>query len=101
MLQHTDHSRQRSSQRGLSDSEIEYVYQHGTLFNRGGACIYYLRAQDLPLLDRRSGWAAKLVGTALVVDRDDDLTLLTAWRNRRRGLKVIRKKPAYRLDLQA
>jgi hypothetical protein len=97
MLQHTDHSRRRSAQRGLSGSEIDYVYQYGTLFNRDGARIYFLRYQDIPLLDRRGGWAAKLVGTALVVDREDDLTLLTAWRNRRRGLKAIRKKPAYRI----
>ena len=95
MLQHTVHSRQRAAQRGLSDDEIEYVFQYGSRFHREGALIYYLRKQDVPLHDQRKAWAVQLVGTALVVAKDGR-TLLTAWRNRRNGLKVIKKKPAYR-----
>ena len=95
MLQHTVHSAFRSAQRGLSDDEIEYVLQYGSYYHRGGALIYFLRRQDVPLPDRRSDWAMYLVGTALVVSNDGH-TLLTAWRNRRKGLKLIRKKPQYR-----
>ncbi len=95
MLQHTVHSRQRAAQRGLSEDEIEYVFQFGSRFHREGALIYYLRKRDVPLCDQRKDWSMQLVGTALIIDQDGR-TLLTAWRNRRRGLKVIRKKPAYR-----
>lgn len=95
MLQHTVHSRQRAAQRGLSEKEIEYVFQFGSRFHREGALIYYLRNQDVPPCDRRKDWPMQLVGTALIVDRDGR-TLLTTWRNRRRGLKIIRKKPTYR-----
>lgn len=95
MLEHTDHSKRRSAQRGLTDAEIEYVLEHGSRFHRAGALIYYLRERDLPPDDRCLDWAARLVGTALVLDRDG-CTLLTTWRNRRKGLKAIRKKPVYR-----
>ena len=100
MLQHTLHSAYRSAQRGLTDDEIEYVYHFGSLFHREGALIYYLREQDVPLTDRNLDWAIHLVGTALVVAKDGRC-LLTAWRNRRSGMKLIRKKPAYSYNLDA
>jgi len=94
MIQHTTHSQLRSAQRGLSNDEIEYVYQYGSRFHREGALICYLRAQDVPLADQHKDWSNRLVGTALVMTRDGQ-TLLTTWRNRRSGLKIIKKKPAY------
>jgi len=45
--------------------------------------IYYLRRQDVPFPDRRSDFAMRLVGTALIIAQDGR-TLMTAWRNRRR-----------------
>ena len=93
-IQHTNHSAWRSAQRGLTEEEIEYVYQFASRYHRGGALIYYLRRQDIPLSDRRWDFARRLVGTALVVAQDGH-TLLTAWRNRRSGLKQIRKKEPY------
>lgn len=91
MLQHTAHSAFRSAQRGLSNMEIEYVYEFGSVYHRAGAVIYYLRRQDVPAFDQRYDWVMCLVGTALVVDKEDQ-TILTAWRNRRNGLKLIQKK---------
>ena len=95
MFQHTDHSAWRSSQRGLTDEEIEYVSLYASRYHRAGAFIYYLRLRDVPPSDRCRDWAARLVGTALVVSRDGS-ALLTIWRNRRNGLKQIRKKEARR-----
>lgn len=94
MIQYTMHSEYRSAQRGLSNEEIEYVYQYASHLHRGGALIYFLREQDLPEADRRWDWAVHLVGTALVLSSDGK-TLLTVWRNRRHGLKLIRKKSPY------
>jgi hypothetical protein len=94
MLQHTAHSAIRSAQRGLSNDGIEYVYQFGSRYHRAGALIYFLRRQDVPSFDQRVDWVMCLVGTALVVAKDGS-TLLTAWRNRRKGLKSILKKRTY------
>lgn len=94
-IQHTHHSARRSAQRGLSEEEIEYVYQFGKRFHEGSALIYFLRAQDVPSPDRRWDFATRLVGTALVLALDGR-TLLTAWRNRRNGMKWIRKKETFR-----
>ena len=94
MIQHTEHSFLRSAQRGLSDEEIEYVQFYATRFHRAGVIIYYLRTRDLPACDRREEWATQLVGTALVFSRDGS-ALLTVWRDRRSGLKHIRKKETY------
>ena len=96
-IQHTVHSAFRSAQRGLSDDEIEYVYHFASRYHRGGALIYYLRRQDVPLPDQRNAFSMRLVGTALVI-APDGYTLLTAWRNRRSGLKQIRKKESYRCE---
>jgi hypothetical protein len=95
MIQHTQHSLIRSAQRGLTDEEIEYVFQFGSRYHRGGALIYFLRHKDMPLPDHRSDWAMHLEGTALILDKEGNI-LLTVWRNRGRGLKIIRKKSPYR-----
>ena len=96
MLRHSQHSAIRAAQRGLSDDEIEYVYQFASRYHRAGATIYYLRRRDLPSTDRCRDFAARLVGTALICDQDS-FTLVTTWRDRHSGLKHIRKKEAYRL----
>ena len=96
MLRHSQHSAMRAAQRGLSDDEIEYLYQFASRYHRAGATIYYLRRRDVPPPDRRRDFAARLVGTALICD-PDSFVLVTAWRNRHGGLKHIRKKPGYRL----
>jgi hypothetical protein len=95
MLLHTTHSAFRSAQRGLSAEEIEYVQLFGSCFHRDGALIYYLRRRDVPPFDQRIGWISTLVGTALIVTTDGQ-TLITAWRNRRNGLKLILKKPDHK-----
>jgi hypothetical protein len=94
MLHHTDHSRLRSAQRGLSDDGIEYIFQYGSPFHCAGALIYYLRKQDVPVSDQRNNRVMQLVGTALVLSRDGR-TIITTWRNRRTGLKIIKRKPVY------
>lgn len=90
-IQHTQQSATRSVQRGLTEEEIEYVYLFASRFHNGGALIYYLRRQDVPVPDIRWDFAIRLVGTALVVALDGR-TLVTTWRNRRRGMKRILKK---------
>jgi len=90
-IQHTQHSATCSAQRGLTEEEIEYVYQFASRFHSGGTLIYYLRRQDMPVPDLRWDFAMRLVGTALVVALDG-CALVTTWRNCYRGMKRILKK---------
>ena len=94
MIQHTYHSEYRSAQRGLTNEAIDYITQYGSTHHCAGALFYYLRNQDLPGDDRHWDWALRLVGTALVYSKDDRI-LITVWRNRKNGLKKIRKKNPY------
>jgi hypothetical protein len=55
----------------------------GQYFHRAGAKFYYLRRRDI------RQW--ELAGTAIILAKDGR-TLITTWRNRRRGLKIIRLK---------
>jgi hypothetical protein len=65
---------------------------YGQRFHRAGALIYYLRRRDVPEWDRADDRWMKLVGTAVVLTKDGR-TVLTTWRNRRNGLKHIKRKP--------
>jgi hypothetical protein len=90
MFTFTDHSRRRSAQRNLSVVDIEYVLTYGQYFCRAGAEFYYLRRRDIREweLDRD---LSRLAGTAIILGKDGQ-TLITTWRNRRSGLKNIRRK---------
>ena len=95
LFEYTSHAICRSAQRGLSADEVEYVHAFGSRYHKGGALICFLRLRDVPFDDRRYDFVARLVGTALVFTADGK-TLITTWRNRRNGLKLIRKKTTYR-----
>lgn len=88
------HSLQRGAQRNLNSNELEYVIQHGQALHRAGAVFYYLRNCDVPSGDLTNDQITRLVGTAVVISRDGR-TVITTWRNRRYGLKKIKRKPKY------
>ncbi len=90
----SDHSTIRAAQRNLSLEEIAYVIEFGKRFHKSGAVIYYLRRRDIPIDDAGKDDICRLVGTAVILAPDEE-TLLTVWRNRRSGLKNIRRKETY------
>ena len=90
MFTFTDHSRRRAAQRNLSVVEIEYVLTYGQYFRRAGAEFYYLRRRDIREWELSSDFS-RLAGTAIILAKDGQ-TLITTWRNRRSGLKNIRRK---------
>ena len=98
MLTFTFHATYRAARRNLSETDIPYVFAHGQCFHCAGALIYFLRRKDLPELDRAQTRFARLEGTALVLSRDGHI-LMTAWRNRQNGLKRIKQKVAYSVEL--
>lgn len=91
MFQMTDHSDMRAGQRSLSREEIDYVLFFGKRHFCQGARLYYLRYKDLPPSDRRRDACTRLVGTCVVTSADHR-TVITVWRNRKTGLKLLHRK---------
>ncbi len=85
------HSDMRSGQRSLSEEEIQYVLFFGKRHFCQGARLYSLRYKDLPPSDRRRDACTRLVGACVVLSADRR-TVITVWRNRKSGLKLLRKK---------
>jgi len=81
----------RCRQRHFRDDEITYVLRHGQVHHRTGICFYFLAARDVPLADRRFSWVERLIGTTLLIQGSD---LITVYKNRR-GLRQIKRKLKY------
>ncbi len=94
MLPMSEHSMVRAAQRSLSEDELEYVLTWGQVFHRAGVVICYLREKDIPPQHQRMECWHKIVGTAVVLARDGSM-VITVWRNRKMGLKNIRRKIEY------
>jgi hypothetical protein len=94
MIQMTWHAYTRLAHRNLREEEVKYVVDHGQKFHQAGALIYFLRDCDIPLEDRSDAQKSRLAGTAVILSKDGT-KLITAWRNRRFGLKHIKQKPKF------
>jgi hypothetical protein len=94
MFQMCEHSEHRAAQRCLTVEEVEYVTHFGKRYFSDGAIIYYLRRKDLPAYDRRMDQWTRLIGTAVVLTVDRQL-VITVWRNRKSGLKFIRRRSGF------
>ena len=86
------HASRRLAQRNLSDADVQYVYAHGRLHHTGKATFIYLGLRDIPPDDRRDNRWRRLEGTVLVLDPTTGCHLTTAYRNRQRGSRDIRRK---------
>ena len=86
------HASRRLAQRNLSDADVQYVYAHGRLHHTGKATFVYLGLRDIPIDDRRDNRWRRLEGTVLVLDPSTGCHLTTAYRNRQRGSRDIRRK---------
>lgn len=86
------HASQRLAQRNLTPDDVQYVYTHGRLHHRGKATFIHLGLRDIPDKDWRVDRYRRLEGTVLVLDPDTGCHLTTAYRNRRRGSRDIRRK---------
>ena len=88
----SDHASRRLAQRNLTTDDVQYVYTHGRLHHRGKATFVYLGLRDIPEEDRREDRYRRLEGTVLVLDPVTGCHLTTAYRNRQRGSRDIRRK---------
>ena len=86
------HASRRLAQRNLSPEDVQYVYAHGRLHHNGKATFVHLGLRDIPPEDRRDDRRRRLEGTVLVLDPATGCHLTTAYRNRQRGSRDIRRK---------
>jgi hypothetical protein len=86
----SDHASRRLAQRNLTTDDVQYVYTHGRLHHRGKATFVYLGLRDIPAEERREDRYRE--GTVLVLDPVTGCHLTTAYRNRQRGSRDIRRK---------
>ena len=93
---YSQHATNRMKQRSIKQSTIDYVLYFGTTIYKAGAVFCYLRDRDLPEGDRNNPELAKLAGTAVVLD-PEDYSVLTVWKNKKKGLSLIKRKPKYNI----
>lgn len=86
------HASRRLAQRNLSTADVLYVYTHGRLHHNGKATFIHLGLRDIPSEDLRDDRRRRLEGTVLVLDPTTGCHLTTAYRNRQRGSRDIRRK---------
>jgi hypothetical protein len=86
------HASRRLAQRNLTTADVQYVYAHGRIHHTGKATFIHLGLRDIPEEDRRDDRFRRLEGTVLVLDPDTGCHLTTAYRNRQRGSRDIRRK---------
>ena len=86
------HASRRLAQRNLTTEDVHYVYTHGRLHHTGKAMFVHLGLRDIPWKDRRDDRFRRLEGTVLVLDPTTGQHLTTAYRNRQRGSRDIRRK---------
>jgi hypothetical protein len=95
LIRLTSHAKYRMAQRNLSNEEISYVLLYGQSWHKAGATITYLRQKDIPFSDRADQQLQRLMGAIVVTAADSERVILTAYRNRRSGLRNIKHKPNY------
>lgn len=87
----TAHARRRQAQRAVSEGDLRYALEHGTLLRRRGADCYVLRAKDIEPADHKA--LHHLSGLVVVADAD---VVITTYRAGRVALRAIRRQPKYR-----
>ena len=93
------HARRRLAHRNLSPDDVGYVIAHGRLLHAGKPLFVHLGRRDIPLEHRRDDRLCRLEGTVLVLDPFSGEHLTTAYRNRRRGSRDIKRKSKRALPL--
>lgn len=87
----TPHAELRMAQRGLSRGDVRYILRYGQLYFGAAAVFYFLGRDDIPAGDGPR--MDRLQGAAVVTSFDG--YVLTVWRNRKDGMKTIRRKLEY------
>jgi len=90
-LTFSEHALIRMAQRKLSESDIEYIVQHGTRYHNAGCLFRFLGKKDIPDKEQE-----RLEGSVVLLDSDTETVVITVYRNRAEAPKEIRSKLKYR-----
>jgi Domain of unknown function (DUF4258) len=93
----SNHADRRLAQRNLSFDDVRYVFAHGRVHHAGKAMFVHLGLRDIPADDLRDDHIRRLEGTVLVLDPATGQYLTTAYRNRRKGSRDIKRKSKHGL----
>jgi hypothetical protein len=91
----TGHAKCRLAQRNLSPEEIGFVLLYGQSWHKAGAIITHLRRKDIPSSGQVDPRWRQLIGVTVITPTRSERIILTAYRNRRSGLRNIKHKPDY------
>jgi len=78
------------AQRKLSETDIEYIVDHGTRYHNAGCLFYFLGKRKI--LDKER---ERLEGSVVLLDSDTETMVITVYRSRSESAKGIRRKPKY------
>lgn len=90
----THHAHLRMEQRNISAEDVVFILQHGYCLHRAGALFYYLRRCDIPDDKQALSQYARLEGGVVVTNTRAPI-IVTVYRNRRHGLRKIKRKVAF------
>ena len=93
-LEHTEHSRIRTSQRGIDDSLIPYVLDFGNHFLRQGYSFYVIAKNHLP--QQMPFWLKEKLNNLVVVMGGDSNKIITCYKSSN-AMRHIKKKLKYLL----
>lgn len=88
-FKHTIHSEKRSSQRGISNTDIELVMSCGEVIQKQGLCYIIAKKDNFPAAVSHEK-VEKLKKLVLIADGDSNC-LITCYRNKK-SFRYIRKK---------
>jgi len=90
-LTFSEHALIRMAQRKLSETDVEYIVQHGTRYYNAGCLFCFLGKKDIP--DKKQ---ERLEGSVVLLDSETETVIITVYRNRTEAAKEIRSKEKYR-----
>jgi hypothetical protein len=90
----TKHGRRRLSQRGLKEDAIDFVLRYGECVHASRVDVYFLGKRHIPRDFVDDDQFSKLQGTTVVVGSTGG-RVLTAYKNKKNGLKRFRHQREY------
>ncbi len=90
-LTFSDHARIRMVQRKLSETDVEYIVNHGARYYNAGCLFCFLGKKNIPDKEKE-----RLEGSVVLLDSDTETVVITVYRNRSEAAKEIRSKPKHR-----
>jgi hypothetical protein len=89
----SEHALIRMAQRKLSETDVEYIVNHGIRYHNAGCLFRFLGKRNIPDKGKE-----RLEGSVVLLDSDTETVVITVYRNRTEAAKDIRCKAKYNLN---